>query len=413
MKRITGILVALVVLTSAAIAAPKTIRFAVWGLQEKATQGYFEQIKTGFEKANPGVVIEWVSYPYGQIKDQVLILASAGETPDLVQVDRASVSAYADSGFFAPMDTVMPRAYIDDVYPDIRAALSLGGKLWAAPWFYSPFVLYYNTDLFRKAGLDPARPPKTYEEAAAAATKIAALKDRDGNQVYGLGLSAASVPVSGSYLLSMLYSFGGSLWDASGRPAADGPRTVAMLSYLKSAHEQKLNPEAARLKDLRNLFGIGRLGMYFDQLWGISGAYAVNPAAKDWTAVAMPLASAGGKASSTLEAHVLMVSADTALKAETARLVEFITSAEQLGIYRTVNPFLVARRSVNARTELADPFIKPLADAASTIRGVPSAVRIEDQLLALATAAQAVTVGRISPAAAAADLDRTLKTILK
>ncbi len=413
MKRIITVLVALAILVSAATAAPKVIKFAVWGLQEKATQGYFEQIKTGFEKANPGVSIEWVSYPYGQIKDQVLILSSAGEVPDLVQTDRAWLPGFADSGFFAPMDTVLSKSYIDDVYPDIRSALSMNGKLMAAPWFYSPFVLYYNTDLFRKAGLDPAKPPKTYEEAAAMATKIATLKDKDGNQIYGLGLTTGSVPVSGSYLLSMLYSFGGSLWDASGKIQAVTPQMTAMLGYLKSAYEKKLNPEVAKLKDLRNLYGIGRLGMYFDQLWGISGAYAVNTKAKDWTAVAMPMGGNGAKAASTLEAHLLMVGADSKVKGEVAKLIEFITSAEQLNVYQNINPFLVTRKTVNARAELIDPFVKPLDEAAATIRPIPNFPRIDDQLLALATAAQTVTVGKAEPAAAAAELDKTLKTLSK
>lgn len=410
-RRSLALLLVFVCITALAGAAPSKIRFAVWGLQEKATQAYFEQIKTGFEKANPGISIEWVSYPYGQIKDQVLILASAGETPDLVQVDRATLPGYADSGFFAPVDSILPKSYIDDIYPDIRTALTIGGKLWAAPWFYSPFILYYNTDLFRKAGLDPAKPPRTYEEAMSMAVKISALKDRDGNQVYGLGLTTASVPVSGSYLLSFLNSFGGNLWDASGKISAAGPQTVAALSYLKTAYEKKLNPETARLKDLRNLFGIGRLGMYFDQLWGVSGAYAVNPKAKEWTAVAMPLAGPGGKASSTLEAHLLMVSVDSKVKPEVAKLMEFITSAEQLNIYQNYNPFLVPRKSVNSRAELIDPFVKPLADAATTIRGVPSLPRIDDQMLVLATAAQAVTVGKSDPAQAALDLEKGLKAI--
>ena len=417
MKRHSTLLIAIAILVSVfatqAGAAPKTIKFAVWGLQEKSTQGYFEQIKTGFEKANPGVVIEWVSYPYGQIKDQVLILSSAGEVPDLVQSDRASLPGFADSGFFAPVDTIMSKTYLDDVYADLRSALTINGKMWAVPWFYSPFVLYYSTDLFKKAGLDPAKPPKTYEEAAAYGAKISALKDKDGNQVYGLGLTTGSVPVSGSYLLAMLYSYGGSLWDASGKPQANNPQTLAILSYLKSAYEKKLNPEVAKLKDLRNLFGIGRLGMYFDQLWGISGAYAVNPKARDWTAVAMPMGGNGAKAASTLEAHLLMVGADSKVKGEVAKLVEFITSAEQLNVYQNINPFLVARKTVNARVELIDPFVKPLGEAAATIRPIPNFPRIDDQLLALATAAQTVTVGKAEPAAAAAELDKALKTLAK
>ena len=38
------------------------------------------------------------------------------------------------------------------------------GKLWAAPLYLMGIPLAYNKDLFKKAGLDPENPPKTWDE---------------------------------------------------------------------------------------------------------------------------------------------------------------------------------------------------------------------------------------------------------
>jgi sn-glycerol 3-phosphate transport system substrate-binding protein len=48
------------------------------------------------------------------------------------------------------------------------------GKLVSMPFNSSTMVFYYNKDAFKKAGLDPAKPPKTWEELAAAGAKLKA-----------------------------------------------------------------------------------------------------------------------------------------------------------------------------------------------------------------------------------------------
>ena len=67
-----------------------TLKFASWSIQEKGAQEYFEQLKADFEAANPDIKIEFNGYPYGELKKQVLIMANAGESPDIIQAERSS-----------------------------------------------------------------------------------------------------------------------------------------------------------------------------------------------------------------------------------------------------------------------------------------------------------------------------------
>ena len=63
--------------------------------------------------------------------------------------------------------------YADDVYPALlRNARAADGRLWALPFQRSTPVLYYNTTLFRAAGLDPDQPPSTWQALVAAAQRL-------------------------------------------------------------------------------------------------------------------------------------------------------------------------------------------------------------------------------------------------
>ncbi len=63
-----------------------------------------------------------------------------------------------------------PKAYI----PGVRGYYSLpDGKLASMPFNSSTAVMWYNRDAFEKAGLDPDKPPATYDEFAKAARTLA------------------------------------------------------------------------------------------------------------------------------------------------------------------------------------------------------------------------------------------------
>lgn len=68
------------------------------------------------------------------------------------------------------------RSLIRDAFWDYNSA---GGQIWTMPFNNSIPVLYYNRDLFAAAGLDPDRPPTTWEEVVEFGKKLT--QDTDGN----------------------------------------------------------------------------------------------------------------------------------------------------------------------------------------------------------------------------------------
>ncbi len=102
-----------------------------------------------------------------------------GDAPkDLNLVTREEQAKFvATKGRFVPLHQVMKdaREPLDGgkLAPELRVGLGdAKGQLFALPVALSTPVLYFNKEAFRKAGLDPDKPPKTWMEAQKAADKL-------------------------------------------------------------------------------------------------------------------------------------------------------------------------------------------------------------------------------------------------
>ena len=94
---------------------------------------------------------------YAYFTDQSQVLNSG---------DAADISAYVNP-------QTVPG--IKDLLPTVTKEISNGGKVYALPRIYYTTGLVYNRDLFKRAGLDPDKPPTTWADLAADAAKITAL----------------------------------------------------------------------------------------------------------------------------------------------------------------------------------------------------------------------------------------------
>ena len=281
--------------------------------------------------------------------------------------------------------------------------------------YVSPFLMYYNKDLFEQAGLDPNSPPTTYEEMLEIAPKLAALKTEDGNQVYPFGLTTSSVAVSGACLTSSIYNFGGTILDEEGNLAIDQGFRDAVAMW-QTLDQNGYNPQNSKLKDLRNLFALGQLAMYYDQSWGFNGVKSINPDAESFIASAAPLKGGNGTGESVLQAGTLMVVDNgDEKKAAVAKLVDFIMSEEKISEYfETVTPAYPSRQSMEDLDVVKNSSI--LAGAAGSVGNVKAVTFIpalSDLNLELCTLAQAVTVSGTDVDTAIADFESAVSGIVQ
>jgi len=138
-------------------------------------------IATDYNAAQPDYKIVPVykgSYP--ETMTAAIAAYRAGNPPHIVQVfEVGTATMMAAKGAIKPVYQLMadlgepfdPQAYL----PAIAGYYSTAdGKMLSLPFNSSTSIVYWNKDAFRKAGLDPEKPPKTWPDTFAAAKKLRA-----------------------------------------------------------------------------------------------------------------------------------------------------------------------------------------------------------------------------------------------
>lgn len=371
---------------------PVTIKFANYALLEQGYEEFWNDVKTGFEKEHPNVTIEYITAPYGEMVNQVINMAGGGDRVDMIFGEIDWVPGLADSGLTVPVTDIFTEEYLSDFYPAVMESFHIDGEPYGLPMYVSPYILYYNKELFKQAGLNPEMPPTTYDEMLEYAAKLSELKDANGNPVYAFGQTTASVPVSGAALNAMIFNFGGSVLDNEGKLNIENDGFREAISMLKTLDQKGYNPQNAKLKDLRNLFALGQLAMYYDQSWGFNGVSSINPDAKDFAASAMPLKGGSGSGESLLQAQCLMYADNGEAQKEACRqFTEYLITSEVLGDYIVnITPAYPAKTSMEGGE--SNPVLSGAAGSAEKVKAQTFVPTISDLNLELCTLAQAVTV---------------------
>jgi sn-glycerol 3-phosphate transport system substrate-binding protein len=114
---------------------------------------------------------------YADTMNAAIAAYRAGKAPHIVQMfEVGTATMMAAKGAIKPVYELAretgwnldPNIYI----PAVRGYYSEGDKMISMPWNSSTPIMYYNVDAFKKAGLDPDKPPKTWAELRAAAKKL-------------------------------------------------------------------------------------------------------------------------------------------------------------------------------------------------------------------------------------------------
>jgi|GEM_PF-605562 len=146
-----------------------------------------EELINDFKAQNPNITIEFQSIPYNDFFQKLGPSLEAGTGPDVFQIPGPLVREFYERGQLAPVpDSVYTSADIEkDFVPWTVQLLKQDGKYVGLPTDVQSFMIFYNDDLFKEAGLDPTKDLETYDDFTAAAVK---LTKRDGDQITQAGI---------------------------------------------------------------------------------------------------------------------------------------------------------------------------------------------------------------------------------
>jgi multiple sugar transport system substrate-binding protein len=141
-----------------------------------------------FEAENPDVRVRLQIIPWGTYYDKLTLSLAYGGAPELFVLHASRLPEYASFRVLRPLADLYREGdaplTADDFAPVPWRASFYDGRQWALPLDVHPFGLYYNTKLFREAGIVDARgrakPPTDWREFLAAARKLTRDTDGDG-----------------------------------------------------------------------------------------------------------------------------------------------------------------------------------------------------------------------------------------
>jgi ABC-type glycerol-3-phosphate transport system substrate-binding protein len=150
---------------------------------------------------------------------------------------------------------------LDSIDPSVLDVLKDDGKYYGLPTSNYKMGLIYNRKLFQQAGLDPDKPPTTWDDVAADAKKIAAL----GNGVIGYGEYSAQ-NTGGWHYTAQLYGLGGSMVSDDGKKAAFntdlGRQALQHLYDMRWKDNSVGTTQGYKWPDLMRNMTSGKEGMY-------------------------------------------------------------------------------------------------------------------------------------------------------
>ncbi|WP_315097541.1 extracellular solute-binding protein [uncultured Cellulomonas sp.] len=187
--------------------AGDTVSITVAGLQPGAEQTAVDALNERveqFEAKYPDIDVE--TQEYNWLASTFAADLAGGTLPDVFEVPATDTKVLIQNGQIADIDEqVKQLSYAGDFNPEVLAAgLSDDGKVYAVPAksIYA-VALHYNRKLFTDAGLDPDKPPTTWDEVRTAAKAIT-----DATGVPGYAMMALD-NAGGWQLTAAAYSRGG------------------------------------------------------------------------------------------------------------------------------------------------------------------------------------------------------------
>ncbi|MBI5831609.1 MAG: extracellular solute-binding protein [Armatimonadetes bacterium] len=284
MRRLLLSLSLLGCLLSPALARTKLV---VWGLQSgKETAGLDAQLAE-FERSNPDIQVSVMSMGAGAMNPQKLMTSIVGGVPpDVINQDRFTIGDWASRDAFRPLDDFLAKEQGQpdgiteaDFYPAAWREACYQGKVYAVPTGIDDRMLFYNRALFREVGLDPDRPPRTWDELRDYAKRLTKLGTDNTYQRIGF------IPNFGNSWL-YLYSWqnGGEFMSEDGRKCTlDNPHTVGALTFMKDIYEalggyDKVNIfQSGFLPDEQDPFFTGKIGMVINGSWVLNSIARFAP----------------------------------------------------------------------------------------------------------------------------------------
>jgi multiple sugar transport system substrate-binding protein len=240
--------------------------------------GMVDALVAAWNEKNPDRKINLTYIPHTEMVPKIAQAIASGDVPDLMGMDLIYGPQFEAAGQLVDVtDKIKDWPELKTASPGHMAVSTYEGRLYGVPLYADVSALFYNKDLFKKAGLDPEKPPTSLAEIREYADKITAL----GGDVKGYFLAGSCAGCNIFTVAPLMWASGGTVEPeaANGEPL-NGAAVKEVLQWARdmvkagNVHEDA-RAETGETFHLR--FGSGKIGMMGTGNFNITLAKEQNP----------------------------------------------------------------------------------------------------------------------------------------
>ncbi len=174
---------------------------------------------------------------YTALSQKLMASIQTGNQPNLAQAYEAWTANMIDGDVLVPVqdyidaDPDFTDEDLEDFYPVFLSCNTIEDKLWSFPFNKSVMVMYYNKDILYQNGIDPSKPPVTWDEFRDYCQKLTLDRDGDGKiDQYG-----AALKISAWKFENLLLQAGGKIMsDDNTEPLFNDEAGILALEFLSN-----------------------------------------------------------------------------------------------------------------------------------------------------------------------------------
>jgi multiple sugar transport system substrate-binding protein len=149
-----GLALALGLASAASAQTPVKLRMTIWSANE-AHLKLFNGIADDYKKIKPEVSVSFESLPFATYTTALTTQIAGGNAPDMAWIFETTAQDFVSSGALFPLTRVLgasPGYNAGEISASAAERWTRDGVLYAYPFSTSPFGMFVNNDLVRKAG---------------------------------------------------------------------------------------------------------------------------------------------------------------------------------------------------------------------------------------------------------------------
>ncbi|CAN7374399.1 ABC transporter substrate-binding protein [Devosia sp. LjRoot3] len=315
-------LLAAVSLGAMSLATPAfaQVTLKIWSIDGVDRVGIADTFSKEFDEANEDIVVEYRAIPFDDLVNETLRAFATGNAPDIVSFDNPDFALFSSRGAMLDItDRIANSTEIkaENYFQGPLNSVSWDGKYFGIPKYTDTIGVFYNKDLFAKAGI--TEPPTTWAQLVEYAEKLT----DPANNVYGATFSARAGEEGTFQFLPIIQMSGGGYDNV----ATDGAAEVLDM-WKKMVDNGWASKDVLSLGqwDSTGTFNSGNAAMAISGPWEVNRM--VEDAKFDWGVALLPTITEGGERSSALGGFDWGIMSTTKHPDEAFRALEYFAAQD-------------------------------------------------------------------------------------